>query len=283
MSQDFTITVITGATCSGKTKLAIDFAKKNNAEIICADSRSVYKNLDIVSAKPKPSEMRGIRHHLLDIAKPSEDFSAGDFVKYAKMALEDIKSRGKNVIIAGGTWFYIKSFLDEKELPKVGINKELREELNKKNNDELWQMLNELDPMRASQIHKNNKDKVIRSIEMCKGLNMPVSQYQREEKEPISALWYMPKISRVELYERINARVDIMLEEGLFDEWRKNKALYPNSKILENTIGYREFFELERGVWQDFNQAVEKIKQRTRNFAKRQLTYFRSNPDIKEV
>ena len=275
--------MITGATCSGKTKLAIDFAKKNNAEIICADSRSVYKNLDIVSAKPKPSEMRGIRHHLLDIAEPSEDFSAGDFVKYAKMALEDIKSRGKNVIIAGGTWFYIKSFLDEKELPKVGINKELREELNKKNNDELWQMLNELDPMRASQIHKNNKDKVIRSIEMCKGLNMPISQYQREQKEPLCANWYMPKIEREELYERINARVDIMLDEGLFDEWRKNKALYPNSKILENTIGYREFFELERGVWQDFNQAVEKIKQRTRNFAKRQLTYFRSNPDIKEI
>ena len=275
--------MITGATCSGKTKLAIDLAKKNNGEIICADSRSVYKNLDIVSAKPTIDEMEGIKHHLLDIVEPSEDFSAGDFVKYAKDALKEIKDRGKNVIIAGGTWFYIKSLLDEKELPKVGINKELREKLSAKSNDELWQILFALDPTRANQIHKNNKDKVIRSIEMCKGLNMPVSQYQREEKEPISALWYMPKISREELYNRINKRVDVMIQQGLFEEWQKNKELYPNSKILENTIGYREFFELERGTWQDFNQAVEKIKQRTRNFAKRQLTYFRSNPDIKEI
>ena len=283
MSQDFTITVITGATCSGKTKLAIDLAKKNNGEIICADSRSVYKNLDIVSAKPTIDEMEGIKHHLLDIVEPSEDFSAGDFVKYAKDALKEIKDRGKNVIIAGGTWFYIKSLLDEKELPKVGVNKELREKLSAKSNDELWQILFAFDPTRANQIHKNNKDKVIRSIEMCKGLNMPISQYQREQKEPLCANWYMPKIEREELYNRINKRVDVMIQQGLFEEWQKNKELYPNSKILENTIGYREFFELERGTWQDFSQAVEKIKQRTRNFAKRQLTYFRSNPDIKEI
>ena len=113
MSQDFTITVITGATSSGKTALAIELAKKINAEIICADSRSVYKNLDIVSAKPKKEEMQGVRHHLLDILEPTLEFSAGDFVKYAQEALDDIKSRGKNVIIAGGTWFYIKSFLDD--------------------------------------------------------------------------------------------------------------------------------------------------------------------------
>ncbi len=275
--------MITGATCSGKTSLAIDLAKKNNAEIICADSRSVYKNLDIVSAKPTIEEMQGIKHHLIDIIEPNQNFSAGDFVKYAKIALEDIKKRGKNVIIAGGTWFYIKSFLDEKELPQVGINKDLREKLNTKNNDELWQILYQLDPARAKLIHKNNKDKVIRSIEMCKGLNMPISQYQREQKEPVCALWYMPKIERDKLYERINKRVDFMLEIGLFEEWQRNKMRYPNSKILENTIGYREFFELECGIWQDFNQAVDKIKQRTRNFAKRQLTYFRSNPDIKEI
>lgn len=275
--------MITGATCSGKTKLAIDLAKKNNGEIICADSRSVYKNLDIVSAKPTIDEIEGIKHHLLDIVEPSEDFSAGDFVKYAKDALKEIKDRGKNVIIAGGTWFYIKSLLDEKELPKVGINKELREKLSAKSNDELWQILFALDPTRANQIHKNNKDKVIRSIEMCKGLNMPISQYQREQKEPLCANWHMPKIEREELYNRINKRVDVMIQQGLFEEWQKNKELYPNSKILENTIGYREFFELERGTWQDFSQAVEKIKQRTRNFAKRQLTYFRSNPDIKEI
>lgn len=284
MSQDFTITVITGATSSGKTALAIELAKKIDAEIICADSRSVYKNLDIVSAKPKKEEMQGVRHHLLDILEPTLEFSAGDFVKYAQEALDDIKSRGKNVIIAGGTWFYIKSFLDDEHLPKIGINKELREELNKYNPDELWEKLNTLDPKRASIVHKNNKDKVIRSIEMCIGLNMPISEYKRERKtQNIKANWFMPKIQREELYERINKRVDLMLEMGLYEEWLKNKNLYPNSKILENTIGYKEFFELKNGIWQDFDQAVEKIKQRTRNFAKRQLTYFRSNPDIVSI
>ena len=276
--------MITGATSSGKTTLAIELAKKIDAEIICADSRSVYKNLDIVSAKPKKEEMQGVRHHLLDILEPTLEFSAGDFVKYAQEALDDIKSRGKNVIIAGGTWFYIKSFLDDEHLPKIGINKELREELNKYNPDELWERLNTLDPKRASIVHKNNKDKVIRSIEMCIGLNMPISEYKRERKtQNIKANWFMPKIQREELYERINKRVDLMLEMGLYEEWRKNKNLYPNSKILENTIGYKEFFELKNGIWQDFDQAVEKIKQRTRNFAKRQLTYFRSNPDIVSI
>ena len=276
--------MITGATSSGKTALAIELAKKIDAEIICADSRSVYKNLDIVSAKPKKEEMQGVRHHLLDILEPTLEFSAGDFVKYAQEALDDIKSRGKNVIIAGGTWFYIKSFLDDEHLPKIGINKELREELNKYNPDELWERLNTLDPKRASIVHKNNKDKVIRSIEMCIGLNMPISEYKRERKtQNIKANWFMPKIQREELYGRINKRVDLMLEMGLYEEWRKNKNLYPNSKILENTIGYKEFFELKNGIWQDFDQAVEKIKQRTRNFAKRQLTYFRSNPDIVSI
>ena len=284
MNKDFTITVITGATCSGKTEISVNLAKKTNSQIICADSRSIYKGFDIVSAKIKKEQMQGIKHYLLDIISPDEDFSAGDFVNYADIAVKEIVKEGKNVIITGGTWFYIKSFLDEKELPKVGINKELRSQLNQKSSDEIWQILNELDPIRAQQVHKNNTDKVIRSIEMCKGLNMPISQYQREQKQnTYRAKWYMPKISRGELYERINKRVDMMIEEGLYEEWQKNKTLHPNSKVMRTTIGYREFFELEEGVYKNFSEAVEKIKQRTRNFAKRQLTYFRSNRDIEEI
>ncbi len=275
--------MITGATCSGKTSLSIDLAKKINAEIICADSRSVYRGLDIVSAKPKKEEMQGVKHHLLDIITPDCDFSAGDFAKEAQRTIEQIKKEGKNVIVTGGTWFYIKSLLDDKKLPQVGINKKLREELNPKTPDELWDMLYKLDSTRAQQIHKNNKDKVIRSIEMCIGLNMPISEYIREDKEQYDTKWFMPKIEREELYQRINKRVDIMAGEGLYDEWQKNKTLYPNSKVLENTIGYREFFELERGEYKNFDEAVDKIKQRTRNFAKRQLTYFRSNKDIKSI
>ena len=239
----------------------------------------MYKYLDIVSAKVTNEEMSGVAHHLLDIVEPDEDFSAGDFAKIAKEKINDIKNKGRNVIIAGGTWFYIKSLLDENELPEVEANWELREELNKKNEDELWQILFNLDPKRAELIHKNNKDKVIRSIEMCKALNMPISDYKREKKEnPIETKWFMPKIEREELYERINKRVDLMLGAGLYEEWQKNKELFPNSNVIKNTIGYKEFFEFE-----DFEFAVDKIKQHTRNFAKRQLTYFRSNPAIIEI
>ncbi len=279
MNKDFTITVITGATSSGKTKLAIDLALKTNAQIICADSRSVYKDLDIVSAKVTTDEMQGVKHHLLDIVSPNEDFSAGDFAFLARKKIDEIKTGGQNVIIAGGTWFYIKSLLEENELPKIKMDKKLREELAQKSEDELWQMLYELDSVRAGQIHKNNKDKVIRSIEMCKALNAPISQHIRPKKEEIiSAKWFMPKIEREELYQRINQRVDLMLQMGLYEEWQRNKEKYPNSKVIKNTIGYREFFEFE-----DFDLAVEKIKQKTRNFAKRQLTYFRSNSDIVEI
>ncbi len=278
------LTVITGATASGKTSLAIELAKKINAEIICADSRIVYRNLDIVSAKPNEEEKEGIVHHLIDIIEPDCEFSAGDFVLEAKKAIEKINSADKNIIIAGGTWFYIKSLLDEKELPECPINKELREELSKLSSFELWEKLSSLDLKRAQLIHPNNKDKIIRSIEMCEYLKQPVSEFQRKEnKKDYTIDWFMIDKDRKTLYDRINERVDIMLKTGLYEEWQKNKELYPNSKVLFNTIGYKEFFELEKGLYLDFKTAVDKIKQHTRNFAKRQLTYFRSNNSIKKI
>ncbi len=277
------IIVITGPTASGKTNLAINLAKKINAGIICADSRIVYKDFDIVSAKPSIQEQDNIKHYLIDVVDANCDFSAGDFVKLAKEKIEEIKSNGKNIIITGGTWFYIKSLLDKKELLPIGINKTLREELSSLDNESLWQKLKNLDKKRADLIHQNNRDKVIRSIEMCLYLNGPVSEYERKDNETYPAKWYMPDIKREVLYERINKRVDKMLKMGLYQEWEKNKVKYPNSKILENTIGYKEFFDLEKGIYKDFNFAVEKIKQHTRNFAKRQITYFKSNKDIKLI
>lgn len=276
-----TILVITGPTASGKTKTAIKLAKKYNAEIICADSRIIYKGFDIVSAKPSKEEQEGIKHHLIDIIEPEEEFSAGDFVKHSIKVIEDILLRNKNIIICGGTWFYIKSLLDKKALPDCPVNKNLREELNKLNNCDLWEKLKSLDLKRANQIHVNNRDKIIRSIEMCIELNMPVSEYMRKDNDIYNSIWYMPDIEREELYEKINQRVDIMVKDGLFDEWEKMKRKFGNLEILKNTIGYCEFFELEEGVYNNFNEAVEKIKQHTRNFAKRQMTYFRSNKDIK--
>ena len=272
------IIVLTGATASGKTKISINLAKKINAEIICADSRIVYKDLDIVSAKPTFQEQNGVVHHLIDILEPTVEFSAGDFATLAKEKINEIQKKGKNIIICGGTWFYIKSLLDEKSLPECPINQNLREDLSKLSNEELWEKLKSLDEIRANSIHPNNKDKVIRSIEMCLALGQPISQYKRKDNTVFDSAWYMPNFERETLYERINLRVDEMMKLGLYEEWQKNNKKYPNSKIIRNTIGYSEFFEFE-----NIEIAIDKIKQYTRNFAKRQLTYFRSNEKIKLI
>ncbi len=269
------IIVLTGPTASGKTKLSIQLAKKYNAEIICADSRIVYKDLDIVSAKPTAKEQDNVVHHLIDIKNPTEDFSAGDFVELSQGI---INSTEKNIIICGGTWFYIKALLGDLALPKSSKNKELRDELEKLETSELWEKLNKIDPKRASEIHFNNKDKIIRSIEMCEALNMPISQYKREENKKYDAVWFMPELDRKTLYDRINTRVDIMMDMGLYQEFQRNMEKYPSSLVIKNTIGYREFIENN-----NTNVAVEKIKQHTRNFAKRQMTYFRNNDKIQTI
>ena len=278
MKKTLPITVITGPTASGKTSLAIELAKKIDAEIISADSRIIYKDLDIVSAKPKKEEKEGIIHHLIDIKTVDDGvYSAGDFVKDAKKAIEKIKSEGKNIIIQGGTWFYIKSLLDEKSLIEFGQNKNLREKLSKLSNDELYEILKSKDEKRAKLVHKNNRDKIIRSIELIELTGMKLSEYKRKENEQFDAVWFMKDITREELYEKINLRTDLMIKEGLYLEWEQNIKKYKNHEILYNTIGYREFFDLKEGVYNSFDEAIDKIKQHTRNFAKRQLTWFRQN------
>lgn len=278
MKKTLPITVITGPTASGKTSLAIELAKKIDAEIISADSRIIYKDLDIVSAKPKEEEKEGIIHHLIDIKTVDDGvYSAGDFVKDAKKAIEKIKSEGKNIIIQGGTWFYIKSLLDEKSLIEFGQDKNLREKLSKLSNDELYEILKSKDEKRAELVHKNNRDKIIRSIELIELTGMKLSEYKRKENEQFDAVWFMKDITREELYEKINLRTDLMIKEGLYFEWERNIEKYKNHEILYNTIGYREFFDLKEGVYNSFDEAIDKIKQHTRNFAKRQLTWFRQN------
>lgn len=234
--------------------------------------------MDIVSAKPKEEEKEGIIHHLIDIKTVDDGvYSAGDFVKDAKKAIEKIKSEGKNIIIQGGTWFYIKSLLDEKSLIEFGQDKNLREKLNKLSNDELYEILKSKDEKRAELVHKNNRDKIIRSIELIELTGMKLSEYKRKENEQFDAVWFMRDITREELYEKINLRTDLMIKEGLYFEWEQNIKKYKNHEILYNTIGYREFFDLKEGVYKSFNEAIDKIKQHTRNFAKRQLTWFRQN------
>ncbi len=272
------IIVITGPTASGKTSLAIELAGEINAEIISADSRIIYKDLDIVSAKPKKEERKGIIHHLIDIKTVDEGvYSAGDFVKDAKEIIKKLRENKKNIIIQGGTWFYIKSLLDDKSLIEFGQDKTLREKLNNLSHDELYEILKSKDEKRADTVHKNNRDKVIRSIELIELTGKKLSEYERKENEKYDSIWFMKDITREDLYERINLRVDLMIEEGLYEEWEKNVKKYKNRGLLYDTIGYREFFDLKDNIYQSFEEAKNKIKQHTRNFAKRQLTWFRQN------
>lgn len=275
MKNSAEITVIIGPTASGKSKLAIDFAKKIGGEIICADSRSVYKDFDIVSAKPTPIEQNGVAHHLLDVVLPSENFSAGEFKTLGTKAIEDILNRNKKVIICGGTWFYVSSLLGLNNLPKVPPNVALREELEKKSTLVLFDMLLDLNEKRAREIEPNNRERVIRALEV----NMAGNLLDENEVAFPNVKFYTPKIEREELYLNINKRVDLMIQVGLREEYLKNKQKYGALPIFNSTIGYREFEKLTDGEYESFEFAIEKIKQHTRNFAKRQLTWLRGFDD----
>lgn len=277
MKKTLPLIIITGPTASGKTALAINLAKEIGAEIICADSRIVYKDLDIVSAKPTEIEKDNVIHHLIDIKNVNDGvYSAGDFVKDAKKIISEKKCP---LIIQGGTWFYIKSLLDKESLFEFGQNEELRKELEKLSNEELWEILYKKDEKRANLVHKNNRDKVIRSIELIEALNDKLTNKKRPENEEFEALWFMKNFEREELYKRINLRVDLMLKDGLIEEFENNYKKYGKNDILYNTIGYKEFFDLKENIYKDEKEAIEKVKQHTRNFAKRQLTWFRQNKE----
>ena len=259
--------VVTGPTASGKSKLALELACGCNGEIICADSRSVYKNFNIVSAKPTVTEQRAIPHHLLDIVEPYEDFSAENFKTLAIEVIEDVFSRGARPIICGGTWFYITTLLGLVDIPNVPPNEDLRVELEKKSNLVLFDMLLELNEQRAREIEPNNRERIIRAIEIALG----EAQYNCDERlcDKYDVEFIIKEMEREELYGRINVRVDEMIDAGLEEEYRRNKAKYGDLPIFQSTIGYAEFEENSSRL-----TAIEKIKQHTRNFAKRQLTWL---------
>lgn len=275
------IIAITGASASGKTSLSVKLAKRINGEIISADSRQIYKGLDIGSAKPTLIERDGIKHYMLDIIDLNEPFTVADFADKATEIINDILSRGKIPIIAGGTGLYFRTLLQDFDLPRVAPNAKLRESLNKLDSVELYNMLSELDFDIAQKIHFNNKVKIIRAIEVCKTLGIPMSKAQKKKEEPFNTLWYgLNAHDRDFLYERINKRVDIMMEQGLLTEVKKLFDLFPQNNILLNTIGYREFEPYFKGKT-DLDSVINLIKQNTRRYAKRQISWFNANKEIK--
>ena len=274
------VVAVVGPTASGKTKMAIELAHELDGEIISADSRLVYKGFDIAAAKPTPEEREGIPHYMIDIVEPEFDYSVGNYYDDAKKIIFDIVSRGKTPIVAGGTGLYIRILLEHYNLPRVEANYELRNELDKKEKDVLLKELEELDSVTCERLRDANKRRIVRAIEVIKTLNKPISQIEIEKEPEFDVDWKMPVLtSRQDLYDRIDSRVDKMIEDGLIDETKFLLKKHGRIKNFVCTIGYQEILAYLDGKW-TLEEAVDKLKQHTRNYAKRQLTWFRKNPAL---
>ena len=274
--------VLGGPTAVGKTELSIRLAEKLNGEIISADSMQIYKYMDIGSAKVTEEEMRGIKHHLIDVIEPDVPFSVADFKEYGDKALKDIISRGKFPIIAGGTGLYINSLTCNMTFTEAEKDEEYRLELEKladeNGNEYIHDMLKNIDPISYKEIHFNNRKRVIRALEVYKLTGKPFSSYNAGEdfyKSDYDVHYYVLTMDREKLYNRINKRVDIMLENGLLEECIKLKNMgYTSDMQSMQGIGYKEIlYYLEDKI--SLEEAVNMIKQGSRNYAKRQLTWFR--------
>ena len=275
------IIAITGPSSSGKTSLAINLAKETDGEIISVDSRQIYKELDIGSAKPSIEERKDIVHHLLDIIDVTQGYTVADFCDDAKQIIKDIILRGKIPILAGGTGLYFRVLLQDYDLPRATPDKELRKKLESKTSEELYSRLQELDLEISKKIHFNNKVKIIRAIEVCLQLGIPMSKAQKKKESEYDTLWFGLNAEKREfLYERINKRVDIMFQQGLLDEAKYLFNKYGENKILTQTIGYQELLPFLKGET-DFETAAGLLKQNTRRYAKRQISWFNANKDIR--
>lgn len=275
--------VIVGPTAVGKTALSIELAKAVDGEIISGDSMQIYNGLDIGTAKVTPEEMQGIPHHLISEVEPGENYTVSIFQKRAKELIEQISARGKVPIIAGGTGLYVESLLyDVSYGGKGNTDETFRKKqvavAEKKGNAYLWEELNEKDPEAAAKIHFNNRRRIIRALEVLHVTGEPFSRYQneREQKEPI----YDAKIigldtTRSLLYERINQRVDQMLDAGLEKEARFLFNQQLEDSQAAKAIGYKEWFPYFNGE-KTVAEVLEQIKQNSRRYAKRQLTWFRN-------
>ena len=280
--------ILTGPTAVGKTALSIRLAKALGGKIISADSMQVYRHMDIGSAKVTREEMDGVPHHLIDVLEPEEEFNVVVFQQLAKKAMEDIYSRNKIPIVAGGTGFYIQALLydiDFKENEEGGkIRAELEALAAVRGEAYVHAMLREIDPESADQIHQNNIKRVIRAIEYYRQTGEKMSDHnriQREKESPYHFLYYVLTTDRELLYRRIDRRVDQMLEDGLVEEVRalKERGCHRGQTSMQG-LGYKEILDYLNGDC-TLEEAVYVLKRDTRHFAKRQLTWFKRERDVR--
>lgn len=276
MTKKSKVIAIASPTATGKSKLAVELAHKIDGEIVSADSRLVYKGFEIAVAKPTIEEREGIPHYLIDVVEPEVDYSVANYFDDASKALEDIVSRGKTPIVVGGTGLYFRILLEGYDLPRVSPNEELRAELEEKSNEDLLKILKTLDEKTYEEIKESSKRKIIRTIEICKGLGKPLSEISMQSEPKYDVEWIGINMSREEIYDRVNKRVDKMVEMGLIDETKRLLEIHGRIPNFVKTIGYQEILQYLDGEI-SFDRAIELLKQHTRNYAKRQLTWFRRN------
>lgn len=283
MQQKEKVIVICGPTASGKTALSIELAKRINGEIVSCDSMQIYKDMDIGTAKPTKEEMQGIKHYLIDFVSPDERYSVADYKLDAKKAIKEIINKGKVPIIVGGTGLYVDSLIYEIEYPNIEFDEEYRLKLEKEADEnglaDLYEKAKKIDSQAIEKISENDRKRILRILEIyhATGKNKTEQEIESRKKEvEYDYKVYALKWDREKLYERINKRVDIMLEQGLIDEVKSIYKKYKKFPTAMQGLGYKEVVEyLENKTTKE--EMIEKIKQETRRYAKRQMTWFRKN------
>ncbi len=280
--------ILAGPTAVGKTSLSIRLAKETGGEIISADSMQVYRHMDIGSAKITKEEMEGVPHYLVDVLEPEEEFNVVRFQQMAKEAAERIWKKGKIPLVVGGTGFYIQAFLYDIDFTENDGDESYRRQLERKASDEegaseLYEILKTVDPKAAQEIHPRNIKRIIRALEFYHQTGKKISEHnetQRQKESPYNYAYFVLTDERSRLYERIDRRVDLMMEQGLLDEVRylKERGVRKDSTAMQG-LGYKELYAYLEGEY-PLDEAVRIIKRDTRHFAKRQLTWFKRERDV---
>ena len=281
------IICIAGPTASGKTALAVELAKAVNGEVVSCDSMQVYKYMNIGTAKPFPEEMQGVPHHMLDVAEPNEDFSVSRYCEMATPIVDDIIRRGKTAIIAGGTGLYMDALIkgnDFAPYPSTGIREKLEAQADEKGMEFMLERLRSIDPESAARLHLKDRKRVLRALEVYYETGETITEHNRKTQEippRYDPMWFgLDDEKRQTLYDRIDRRVEKMLDMGLMEEIQGLLAMgIPKKCTAMQAIGYKEFVDALDGNC-SIGQAATLVQQSSRRYAKRQLTWFRRNPNM---
>ena len=275
---------VVGPTASGKTRLSVELAKKLSAQIVSADSMQIYRKLDIGTAKVTSAEMQGITHHMINCFEPTENCSVQNFISMARNKIDQLISAGINCVLVGGTGLYVDHLIQDTQFVDMPSNDGLRKKLNAKDEQELYALLSNLDPVVAKRLHPNDKKRVVRALEIYELTGKSIVYWEElshENSNPLQVTMIgLNYVDRQVLYDRINERVDIMFDLGLEQEVRSLKLIdgFEGSTAAE-AIGYKEMIRYLNGEI-SIDEAKEQIKQNTRHYAKRQITWFKRNPNI---